>query len=554
MRVSFFCFALLCVGLFVVHGLQREIKQLKDNNFKPSKQDQDVNIPYFAAVRVKNVPGENPLGSQNSLNLLSTLNSSEIEKLKVVRRLPLKRQTASSKEVWVDLIKIRFSVGSKLQEVLRKIEENKRVLFIEPSRKNTLALVDENLGKEAIWNLRNALSLYDNKPYFWWQKLIDFHYAVAYLKRNSYRLNISKSGKSPLIAVLDSGVDYEHPALKKNMWVNPNVGKTKCGEDKHGCDTTMSELDGSTLGIGQPHPYGTSGPGQFCTYDYGNCAHGTQVAGLIVGSSRDYGMIGLCPMCKVMALKVMKGDGRKADISDDAIISALNYIAFVNETTDNPVRIINASFGKFEPSLGIKLMLHYLRESYGTILVAAAGNENTTKPLYPASQRGVISVGALNAGETKSRYSNYGMKVSFWAPGGEESDGDRTHLSIREGLLSTSPGGHFETSQGTSFAAPVVSGAAGFLLSFAPELTADELETILLRRKTPLDEEKLNVRESLSFLLAGKYKEHRSRHTDEISCGVVLPKSGKTSLFPWLLLLAPLALLFMTPRRRRTFG
>ena len=183
--------------------------------------------------------------------------------------------------------------------------------------------------------------------------------------------------------------------------------------------------------------------------------------GLFLDSMNTVGF-GVCPSCEIMILKVVSDDNGKPVIYDSSILRALKYIALINKLK-NPVRLINASFGKFQHSKAISLFLSYLRSEQEVLTIAAAGNENTDKPLYPAALDHVVSVAAINFHGLRAAYSNYGPWVNIFAPGGGRTTNNLA--STQENVLSTAPGDQLVYSQGTSVATPVVTGVAGLLLS-----------------------------------------------------------------------------------------
>src|SRR5690606_29967748 len=147
----------------------------------------------------------------------------------------------------------------------------------------------------------------------------------------------------PVIAVLDSGIDFEHPSLKDNL-LGPGFANTSgCYNDQVGCNTTKQSK--GYLGNGEVYPYGTSGPNQSCSSknlvaaqdgssesqlaadNVGVCGHGTHVAGLIVGKPQTAEQVGgVCPFCKILPVRVVP-DNLGGKIPDSAILAGLKYIS-----------------------------------------------------------------------------------------------------------------------------------------------------------------------------------------------------------------------------------
>jgi hypothetical protein len=290
---------------------------------------------------------------------------------------------------------------------------------------------------------------------------------------------------SPVIAVMDSGVDVEHPLLRDAVYRN-ELGQNKlCRGDIYGCNTTIAEKE--QLGDGAVYPTGVEGFGQSCPFGSENCEHGTHVAGIIAANgSSDF--TGLCPYCRILVVKVVeiekRGNAEAFSIKDSSIIAGLAYVSGFKVGGEPLVRVINASFGKFERSRSVELFVRALRNfGRGTLMVAAAGNEDTMKRQYPAGFDEVIAVANVQSRvdtPSKSPSSNFGMWVDISAPG----DGDCI-VGSGAGILSTVPGGSADCKQGTSMAAPVVAGIAGLILAKEPNLTASQVEARLKDTAVP---------------------------------------------------------------------
>lgn len=265
-----------------------------------------------------------------------------------------------------------------------------------------------------------------------------------------------------IVAVLDTGVRHTHEDLAANMWVNPGEvagdGIDNDGngyiDDIHGID----ELDND----GDPNDIS---------------GHGTHCAGLIgaVGNNGK-GITGVAwSGIKLMGLRFI---GETGSISDN--IRCIDY------AIANGAKVINASYGYAGTpsnvgSFSEAAAIHRAQEA-GVLFVAAAGNDGTDNdavPFYPASyteyiQRtrplrsypltNIISVGATDRNDNKAGFSNYGAtSVDLMAPGVEMR-------STRSGSDSS-----YQTGQGTSFAAPVVSGAAAMLVASNPDDSVGQL-------------------------------------------------------------------------------
>jgi thermitase len=254
-----------------------------------------------------------------------------------------------------------------------------------------------------------------------------------------------------VVAVLDSGVDYNHRDLQNNIWVRPDNIKPyedrQLGsfEDVHGYNAVENSGD----------PMDENG-------------HGTHCAGIIgAEGGNEIGISGVNWKVKIMPLKFMNAGGFG---TAKGAIEAINYVIDRKRAGVN-VRVISASWGTRLPSRALEDIIRKAHEA-GILFVAASGNDgaNTDQfPQYPAGYDlgNLISVAALNRKDKLASFSNYGVKrVHLAAPGAN--------------ILSTWLGNEYEEHSGTSMATPMVSGVAALVLSTRPQLSVDELRSILL--------------------------------------------------------------------------
>lgn len=249
----------------------------------------------------------------------------------------------------------------------------------------------------------------------------------------------------PIIAVIDSGIDYNHPDLAANMWTNTGEiagdGIDNDGngviDDVHGFnafDQTGDPMDGM--------------------------GHGTHCAGTIGAVGNDgNGVVGVNQNANMMAVKIFNDEG-KTDAA--AIIRGIQY------ATKMGARITSNSWGGPLPNDGIK---QAFAESSALHLVAAgnSGWNNDWLPSFPANYAldNIVAVAATDHNDGIASFSQYGKRnVDLGAPGVD--------------ILSTVPGGKYDTYSGTSMATPHVSGAATLIASANPDITNEELRQRLL--------------------------------------------------------------------------
>lgn len=292
----------------------------------------------------------------------------------------------------------------------------------------------------------------------------------------SYAWEQSVQGKGVLIAVIDSGVDTQHPQLKDRIYKNlreiPNNHRDDDGnglvDDYQGFDFVQK----------------TGG-----TKDYSN--HGTHVSGIIAaGSSQNNTVVGIAPKSQILPLSFIGADG-SGQLGD--AIRAIQYAA------SQGAQIINASWGGPNCSTALKEVIENLKNQ-NILFVTAAGNNGYDLDQFPAFPAAFtldsqITVGASNEQDLLASYSNYSHnRVQLIAPGSR--------------ILSTIPSGQTASLSGTSMAAPIVSGAAALLWSRFPSAHASQIKSALLkssestRPSLTVDYGRLNIKKALLALEA----------------------------------------------------
>ncbi|MGD0537187.1 MAG: Ig-like domain-containing protein [Verrucomicrobiota bacterium] len=259
---------------------------------------------------------------------------------------------------------------------------------------------------------------------------------------------VTTGNRAVKVAVIDTGIDYFHPDLAANLWVNPGeVEGNGVDDDGNGY---IDDLHGYDFVNDDSDPMDDN-------------MHGTHVSGIIGGvGNNGLGVAGVCWQVSLMALKAFDQDGNG---SLDQVIAAIHY------AVANGARVINASWGTPDVSQSLEEAVAEAHAA-GLVVVAAAGNNQTANLPFPAAYAQVVSVGALDNQDHRAFFSNYGPGVTVAAPG--------------VNIYSTAPGNRFQVLSGTSMAAPHVSGVAALILSRHPEFTNVEVETILRNAVDPV--------------------------------------------------------------------
>lgn len=242
----------------------------------------------------------------------------------------------------------------------------------------------------------------------------------------------SPPGAGVLVAVVDTGVDIDHPDLAGAI-----------ATDSSGVKRFINELDSGRVD------------------DNG---HGTHVAGTLAGrGSKKNGVVGVAPGALILPVKTMDGTGNGNDF---AIAKGFK------DAVDAGADVVNFSVGGEAPSPILAEAMAY-GFARGTLFVIAAGNYGTPV-LYPAAYAGVVAVGATTASGAHASYSNYGPQLTVVAPGG-----DAYAAQPARGIYSTLPtyatymsrvlgkGPNYGVESGTSMATPVVGGLAALIMAEA---------------------------------------------------------------------------------------
>jgi alpha-tubulin suppressor-like RCC1 family protein/subtilisin family serine protease len=252
-----------------------------------------------------------------------------------------------------------------------------------------------------------------------------------------------------VVAVIDTGVDYQHPDLKGNMWINTGeIQGNGYDDDQNGF---VDDIYGATT-VGNSWAGESGDPND----DHG---HGTHVAGIIAASGNNkIGGAGIAYNTQIMAIKAAQSSGA---LSSSDIAQAIYY------AVDKGADVINMSFGGYGRST---VEEDALQVAFGTsVLVAAAGNDgkpNLPHPLgadmYPAAYNWVLGVMAEQ--EQPDQFGDYLAGFSNWDSKPQDSH-EYEVMAPGSEILSTLPNGKYASWSGTSMAAPVVSGIAALVRS-----------------------------------------------------------------------------------------
>jgi len=299
-----------------------------------------------------------------------------------------------------------------------------------------------------------------NDPFYDYQ----WHYASINLP---LAWDLTQGSDQVIVAVIDTGVLLDHPDLSGQLVAGYDFIRDPArARDGDGIDADPN--DAGDLGFG--------GSSSF---------HGTHVAGTIAAhSDNGDGVAGVAWRSHIMPLRALGlGGGTSYDI-----IQCVRYAARLsNDSNTLPARradIVNLSLGSSASSQSEQNTINQAR-SAGVIVVAAAGNDASSRPFFPAGYSGVVSVAATTITRTRAPYSNFGSSIDVAAPGGSSATdvngdgigdgvvstiGDDTHGSLTFGYAALT---------GTSMSAPHVAGVAALMKSVFPGLTPSEFDAAI---------------------------------------------------------------------------
>lgn len=335
---------------------------------------------------------------------------------------------------------LQFDKSRSVDTTIKKLEELDDVEYAEPNYIRRAFGSATDFTSASLYNSQWYLSAI-NMPYLWDQPIVN--------------------DKRPLIAILDTGIDFSHPNLKNQSRYN-NFGEDYGfnGED----DDNNGYIDD---GYGWDFIYNTA------MNPYDKHGHGTHCAGIAAGASDNGdGIVGANPDAKILGVRVLDENG---DGDDATIILGVNYAIAIGAD------ILSMSFGENYPNNALQDALQ--NASQYAILIAAAGNDkmDIDVPFYPAAYPFVIGVEATNEEGELASFSNYdadgrfteGCNYDVRAPGVNMLSTYPTFGSLR--------GVGYARLDGTSLACPLVAGAVSRLMQCGKVTDFNSLRDLLIK-------------------------------------------------------------------------
>ncbi|WP_077285868.1 S8 family serine peptidase [Cognaticolwellia aestuarii] len=329
--------------------------------------------------------------------------------------------------------------GISVKNALEKLRKNPAILYAEPDYIVSKAGVPNDARFDELWGMHNTGQTGGVDD-------ADIDAPEAW--------DISTGSRDVVVGVIDTGVDYNHPDLTANMWVNPGeIAGDGIDNDNNGF---IDDVHGINAITNSGDPMDDNG-------------HGTHVSGTIGATGNDgVGVAGVNHNVSIIGCKFLDGNG---DGSTSDALTCIDYFVDLKNNHNVDVSTLNNSWGGGGFSQTLYDAITATSDA-NILFVAAAGNggyDNDASPSYPSSydHDSVLAVAGTNHTDAMYTSSQYGLtSVDIAAPA--------------RNVLSTVPGGGYSSFTGTSMATPHVAGAAALVLSVNPELSAVELKELLM--------------------------------------------------------------------------
>ena len=344
------------------------------------------------------------------------------------------------------------------------------VVYAEPNYIGYLLEIpnDHNFSKQ--WSLHNTGQTFWNDTFGSLDADIDAPEAW----------DIETGSEDVIIAIIDTGVDYTHPDLADNIWINEDeIPDNDIDDDNNGY---IDDIRGYDIAVNDSDPIDPMG-------------HGTACAGVASGvTNNGIGIAGVCWNSKIMVIKSWYDDGN---------CNPTDWGVSIKYAADNGANVISMSFGYSSDSSFLKDAVDYAY-SKDIVLVAGAGNDNKSKMNYPAGFDNVIAVAATNQNNERCTEKDWGLS-SDWMPrpmGSQYGDwidvaapGNFIYTTAPTYWCSSYNNSNKNTKQnntpnydyrlGTSFSCPHVAGLAALLLSKNPSYSPEKVRLIIRANVDP---------------------------------------------------------------------
>jgi subtilisin family serine protease len=394
-------------------AIQKKLKFDLKSDFVPGK----IIVRFKSNVDPVAVKAANGFTTTNNASVNVLLKKHEARAAKKIFKNPKNKPQ-------LDVYSISVNPKTDMSKVLKEFNSHPDVIYAEPDFRRKISAVPTDSEYPEQWAYQNIQA--------------------------EDAWDIETGNPAVVIAVIDTGVDWDHPDLAANIWQNSDEiagnGIDDDGngyiDDVRGWDTFESDND----------PMDTHG-------------HGSHVAGIAAAVTNNvtwsFNVAGTAWNCRIMPVRA-----GEETFEDVALFEAIDY------AVNNGARVINMSMGGPDSSMAFETACNEAYNS-GVLLVAAAGNEYGLITSYPAAFESVIGVAATDDLDQIAEFSNYGTWVDLSAPG--------------VGILSTVWDNDYDWWDGTSMSCPFVAGAAGLVFSHDQLLTNEQVRSIIVDNTDDID-------------------------------------------------------------------
>lgn len=371
-----------------------------------------------------------------------------------------KNRVKSIRSLGVEIVKVPDEIST--QDYIKQLSNDPTIDYVEPNYIRKISLLEEDYTNSSKDELKTYINSNINKnirPLSTFKA--NFNDPDIKLQYGLEKINadgawaVTKGDESIVIAVVDTGVDLNHPDLSSNLVKGYSTIKG-----------TINENDDN--------------------------GHGTHVAGIVSAiADNNIGVTGIAPKCKVMPIKVLsaKGDGNDSDIAEGIIWAV-----------DHGAKVINLSLGGAGAGKTLENAILYAYNS-NALVVAAMGNNGANVKNYPAAFKNVVAVGASDAKNKVAPFSNFGDWISVTAPGLKIHS---TLPTYKVELSRYNLGTEYGALSGTSMAVPYVSGLAGLILSKNKNLNRAEVRKKIEQNCNDIDKKGFDDETGIGLIDASK--------------------------------------------------
>lgn len=403
-------------------------------------------VPCLAAAQLPGTGAKQTVSASSDSIIVKYKKNASKEMRKQARSLVKAKITDLNKDEIDDNFKTllsgrlaKFTVsGMSTKEAIDRLKSHQAIEYAEPDYRITIESTPNDPRFDELWGLNNEGQTGGTVD-------ADIDAVEAW--------SISTGSSDVVVGVIDTGIDYTHPDLAANAWVNTQeIAGDGIDNDNNGY---IDDVHGINAITDEGDPMDDQG-------------HGSHVSGTIGASGNNsVGVVGVNHDVSIVGCKFLDSTGSGS--TSDAI-KCIDYMVDLKNAGVN-VRVLNNSWGGggFSQALADAITVS---EEADILFVAAAGNDaldNDANPHYPSSyeHESVLSIASTDSADNMSSFSQWGAtSVDMGAPG--------------SAILSTVPGGGYASYSGTSMATPHVAGVAALVLSVSPDLTTSELKELLM--------------------------------------------------------------------------